>query len=204
MAAGAVWRVDMIGVGNTGEELVTSLHYVESTASVGLAPADANLATQGVEGALITDYLGCATGSYTYLETLMTSVTGYSPPVQGVSNVNFGSVGLAVGPDGPIERALLVRKHTAAANRTGRGRCFLPMPPADWFLSDGQVDTTGGGPAAAAAWITVMKGVRNPIVGLELIPCLFNRLTLAFLVLTGGSLSPLVGAQRRRRFGVGS
>lgn len=76
-------------------------------------------------------------------------------------------VGTAAGDALPAEVALVVSLRTPLANRSGRGRFYLPQPAAVTLATDGTLDATVQGQLAdalAAAWSSANGAGENPVV----------------------------------------
>lgn len=76
-------------------------------------------------------------------------------------------VGTAAGDALPAEVALVVSLRTPLANRSGRGRFYLPQPAASTLDVDGTLDAAVQGSLAdalAAAWAAANGAGENPVV----------------------------------------
>lgn len=204
MAAGAVFLSSFIGHGPTGEQMVTTLHWIQTIEDAAVTPVTIVTVANQIDTLIVPTLLSCIGTDYVYDKT---HVVGQFGDAVGVATDVLGNAGLpgtGSGLSGPFERSVIIQKITGVAGRGGRGRMFLPMPPVGNFTTDCQ--RILGGPDDGA-FQTMATTILNPftLVGIgDFSPCVFNRTTHTHAVLTNGSVGPLGGIQRRRRFGIGS
>lgn len=204
MALGSVLIAQFIGHGADGEQMVTTMHYVQADGTVLIDPSNINSIAARIDFLILADLLPCIGVDYTYDETRVTVVFGPALGAGGSSFSHGGSPGAGLVGSDTYERTLLIQKHTGSSGRVGRGRMFIPMPPAGNFLPNGQLDPAGpdvGAFGVLAAGLPTLIAVST---GIDMQPCLFGRTTHTVRPLTSCSVGPLCGVQRRRRFGIGS
>ena len=86
---------------------------------------------------------------------------------QALRETTVSIVGDVVGDALPAEVALVVSLRTALANRTGRGRFYLPQPAGTILAADGNVDPTAQQAIVDAltfAWTTANGAGEAPVV----------------------------------------
>lgn len=102
--------------------------------------------------------------------------------------------GTAAGDALPAEVALVVSLRSALANRTGRGRFYLPQPAVTALAADGQLDTvaqTAIMAALASAWTTANAAGENPVI--------YSRTARATREVTTFNVGDIFDVQRRRQ-----
>lgn len=103
-------------------------------------------------------------------------------------------VGTAVGNAQPAEVALVVSLRTALANRTGRGRFYLPQPAANTLDTDGNLIAaaqSGIVGALESAWATSNAAGESPVV--------YSRTARATRAITSFDVGDLFDVQTRRQ-----
>lgn len=113
---------------------------------------------------------------------------------QALRETTTNLVGTAAGDALPAEVALVVSLRTALANRTGRGRFYLPQPAAVTLATDGTLDATVQGQLAdalAAAWANANGAGENPVV--------YSRTAKATRVITSFDVGDVFDIQTRRQ-----
>lgn len=102
-------------------------------------------------------------------------------------------VGTSVSGSLPPEVALVVSLRTATANRTGRGRFYLPQPATNALELDGNLSATAQTDivdALEAAWITAVAAGEAPVV--------YSRTARATRPVTSFNVGDVMDIQTRR------
>jgi len=113
---------------------------------------------------------------------------------QALRETDVAIVGTAAGDALPAEVALVVSLRTALANRTGRGRFYLPQPAVTALDADGNLDPaaqTAIVAAATFAWTTSNAAGENPVV--------YSRTARATREVTSFNVGDVFDVQRRRQ-----
>lgn len=103
-------------------------------------------------------------------------------------------VGTAAGDALPAEVALVVSLRTPLANRSGRGRFYLPQPAASTLAVDGTLDPAVQGSLAdalAAAWAASNGAGENPVV--------YSRTNRTVQAITSFDVGDVFDVQTRRQ-----
>lgn len=102
--------------------------------------------------------------------------------------------GTAAGPSQPAEVALVVSLRTALANRTGRGRFYLPQPAVQALDADGTLLGAAQAAIVAAltsAWTAANGAGENPVV--------YSRTARATRIITSFDVGDVFDVQTRRQ-----
>lgn len=113
---------------------------------------------------------------------------------QALRETTVSLVGTSVADALPAEVALVVSLRTAVANRTGRGRFYLPQPASNALDVDGLLDATVQQnlvDALAAAWSTANAAGELPVV--------YSRTALATRAITSFDIGDVFDIQTRRQ-----
>lgn len=111
---------------------------------------------------------------------------------QSLRETDVSLAGTAAGNALPGDVALVVSLRTALANRSGRGRFYLPQPAASTLTATGKLSPaaqTTLADAAAAAW-TVANNTLNPVV--------YSRTRRTAQAINTFNVGDLFDTQRRR------
>ena len=101
--------------------------------------------------------------------------------------------GSALGSSLPADVALVVSLRSAVANRTGRGRFYLPQPTVDALTADGRLATAAQQAimdALGEAWARVNVVGENPVI--------YSRTLRATRDISSFNIGDLFDTQRRR------
>lgn len=93
----------------------------------------------------------------------------------------------------PADVAIVVSLRSPVANRTGRGRFYLPQPTTDALTAVGRLDETAQGTivdALLAAWTQANAAGENPVI--------YSRTQRATREITSFNVGDLFDTQRRR------
>lgn len=113
---------------------------------------------------------------------------------QALRETTTNLVGAAAGVALPAEVALVVSLRTALANRTGRGRFYLPQPASVVLAADGTLDPAVQGDLAdalAAAWAAANGAGESPVV--------YSRTARATRNITSFDVGDVMDVQTRRQ-----
>lgn len=113
---------------------------------------------------------------------------------QSLRETTTAIVGTAAGDALPAEVALVVSLRTALANRTGRGRFYLPQPAAVTLDADGTLDAAAQdalADALQAAWAAANGAGENPVV--------YSRTARATREITSFDVGDVFDVQTRRQ-----
>lgn len=102
-------------------------------------------------------------------------------------------VGTATGEPLPPQVSAVVTLRTALANRSGRGRFYLPPYTVDQVIAD-RLDATSQGETVEAA-----QGMIQSLNGAGYEVIVYHRLDFTGTVVTGIDVGDVYGTQRRRR-----
>jgi hypothetical protein len=106
---------------------------------------------------------------------------------------NLGLAGTSEAEAMPPQVALVVSLLTVVANRSGRGRFYLPSPAAE-VLDGGRLDATVQGVIATAA-----GALFSALTSASLVPVIYSRTAHTTTTITSASLGDVFDTQRRRR-----
>jgi hypothetical protein len=206
MGLGDIVEVTFAASGPEGELLLNRLHFKQVTGFGDCTALEAPALATAFDAAIVPDLNNVRSNSSPYGQTAVKWLTGGSAGFQGVSVVSGGLAGNTSGIDGPIERCIVLRKHTGQSGRKFQGRMFLPMPCREAFLNGGTYDPTNpdGSTVAAlqASLVASINGVCGGIAStFQLV--IFHAGTITSTLVLAMNVSALVGIQRRRRVGVG-
>lgn len=113
---------------------------------------------------------------------------------QALRETIVNTVGTAAGAALPAEVALVVSLRSALANRTGRGRFYLPQPAAASLDTDGSLLAAAQAAIVAAlsfAWTASNAAGENPVV--------YSRTAKATREITTFNVGDLFDIQKRRQ-----
>lgn len=206
MAAGNVWKFNLVGAGPDSEELVTTLGYVESTGSVSLTMGSIQAFVDAFSTGFLPTYLLAITSVYThnYLE-MVAQVGGFG--LFARSNVLRGTSGTSTGTPGTIERCTLIQKTTGMTGRNQRGRMFVPCCPSELYDFDGIINTGAGAVVTAATALATAMVSHFVFAGTIIQPCIYPPSPFgvpAVSLVQACQVRQHVGIQRRRRAGHGA
>lgn len=203
MAFGDVTEVRLEFKGPSGEQLVNVRHYNESTAGDFTLPSLITFAGQCSTN-LANNALTLMPATVQGVKVTCTVLTGGAAGLQYVDPTISGVTGSSAGTQGSIERAIVYSLRSILAGRSERGRLYQAMPCRESFTTEGVYVPTNPDNVAQAAYATQLS---QPLDGKalgDMIPSIYHRIGgLATTVVTC-RISPGVGIQRRRRFGVGA
>lgn len=204
MAAGDIWSFTMIGRGPQNEQLVTVMHLQETTGSVSPGIFTVTSVCEQIETNIINDYLALITTGYTYVLSELTRLVGAPVGINGHSNLALGQPGQH--PDAPstIERTGLITKDSHTGGRRGKGRIFVPMPPASGYDYGGALDGTGDYAAKAATFTALLLLGELSTEGFKASWCVYHRSLHTASIITEYFVPDRCGVQRRRREGIGA
>lgn len=204
MSAGDIWQWTMVGHGPETEEMVTTMHLVETEGSVSPGVLNIQAITEFVEGYVLTDYLGLIYATYTYEHSELKALTGLHAGLIGESYLNSNVPGFGTAAPSTIERCALITKDTGFGGRTGKGRIFAPMPAATWYTYDGLFDAGSPGFTFITAFTDMLlTQIATPQTFLASW-ALWHRAPRTATPIVRYEIAPRVGVQRRRREGIGS
>lgn len=112
---------------------------------------------------------------------------------QALRETTTSITGSVIGDALPAEVALVVSLRTALANRTGRGRFYLPQPALPILDEDGNVATAAQNAIVAAlttAWTAANSAGENPVV--------YSRTARATRAITSFDVGDILDVQTRR------
>lgn len=124
----------------------------------------------------------------------ITTATGQQ---QALRESDSNLTGDAAGTSCPAEVALVVSLRTALANRSGRGRFYLPQPNVDALATDGTLDSvaqTGIVSALEFAWTNANAAGEIPVV--------YSRTNRNTVQVTQFNVGSLLDVQTRRQNGL--
>lgn len=204
MAVGDVIRLVLKGFGPQAEEMINTLFYRQTSGIIDLAASTALLWTSQWIFDHLTDYLNCIGTDYTFDSVTLHGLNGGIATLAVDDFSATGAPGSGSGVSGSFERSAVIRKRTGTGGRHGHGRLFLPMTPNGNFFTDGLINPAGPDLGAFGTFASEMLLPVTSILFDSWAPVLVDRNTISTLFLTSTDVAPLVGVQRRRRFGIGA
>lgn len=197
-------QLSIIGYHPQGMQMVNVLDYaLADGGDFDATPAQLKVFAEDWATNSLSSYLDCCGGDYTLDRFEVKGFLDNAVVVAVEDPDEAGSVGSSLEPSGPAERCILIIKKAAVAGAAGRGRIFLPMPPASAYDSAGRLELGSVEVIAAVNLCGVL--IDSFSIGLEatVVPVIAHR---------AGGVSPivdfsvpyLVGIQRNRRFGIGA
>jgi len=164
-------------------------------------------AVAGAFGAFLPNlFLGMMTSAYAWGQIEMVIITGTANGQYAVDVTNGGSAGGADGTNGPVERALVIRKHTGLVGRRQHGRNYIPGVCVEAFDDNGifqpsNVDNVNQDALRAGLLAAVTAPIGTSTI--TLVPVIWHASNSTSSLVVETTLSSLVGIQRRRRLGIG-
>lgn len=206
MAANDLIQVSLACVGTTGERMLNVLTYRQVSGGGTPLLSEANAIADAFDANLSPLVQLLLSPGATYGETNIKFLTGLGANIVGRSISNAGAPGTSSGAAGPIERTLVLRKHTGIAGRQNQGRVYIPQPCREMFKVDGTYDGTNPDsadiPAVLSGFLATITATVASVPS-DFVPVVFHRATLGSTQIIAFTFSTLVGVQRRRRIGIG-
>lgn len=120
-------------------------------------------------------------------------------PLPGIATTT--SVGSLANPTGDRCAALVITKLTQTSGKFGRGRMYLPPPPASYYTAFGK--PTAGYITNATAFYAALWGVTSVTSGVgttPLVHVIWNRKITTYQIQTTYRVNSVFGTQRRRGY----